>query len=182
MSAKLPSHRSFNPLVFIVPGAALLIVAVAMLLVNAQQSDEIPPTPLPLAPDFRLSGLDGNITLSDYRGQYVLINFWATWCPPCIREMPTLHAYQQAHESDGFTLLAVNVGEDEATARAFIESNNFRFPVALDVNSSVFARYGGDSLPTSFLIGPDGKLVKAWEPGALTRAMLDRDVTPLLKG
>jgi peroxiredoxin len=180
MTAK--PRRPFNPIYFIILGLMLLLFSALMLIYAARKSSDEESTPARKAPDFTLAGLNGDLSLSDFQGQYVLINFWATWCPPCINEMPTLYAYHLAHNTEGFTVLAVNVGEGSATVRNFITSNNFQFPVALDVNSSVFARYGCDSLPTSFLVGPDGKLVKAWEPGALTRSMLDRDVTPLLKG
>jgi cytochrome c biogenesis protein CcmG/thiol:disulfide interchange protein DsbE len=139
--------------------------------------------PRPLAPDFTLGGLeDSRISLSDFRGHYVLLNFWATWCPPCQAEMPELQAYFRAYRSQGFILLAVNVNEDAATVSAFLEENGFDFPVALDITGAVHSRYGGDALPLSFLIGPDGELVKAWRPGAITRSMLEHDVTPLLRG
>jgi len=132
--------------------------------------------------DFTLLGLDSEIALADFRGSYVLLNFWATWCPPCKAEMPDLNAYHLEHQDANFTVLAVNVMEDVAPVQQFIAKNGFGFPVALDVAGTVFDQYAGGSLPSSFLIGPDGALVKAWPPGMINRAILDRDVTPLLKG
>jgi peroxiredoxin len=132
--------------------------------------------------DFTLPGLDREIALADFRGSYVLLNFWATWCPPCKAEMPDLNAYHQEHQDANFTVLAVNLMEDTAPVQEFIAKNGFSFPVALDAAGTVFDQYAGSSLPSSFLIGPDGTLVKAWPPGMINRAMLDRDVTPLLKG
>jgi predicted Ser/Thr protein kinase len=95
-------------------------------------------------------------------------------------EMPDLEAFHRANQASGFTVLAVNVGEDRATVESFIRANGFDFPVALDANWVVLDQYQRDSLPSSFLIGPDGALVKAWPPGALSRAMLEQDITPLL--
>jgi thiol-disulfide isomerase/thioredoxin len=132
--------------------------------------------------DFTLPGLDREIALADFRGSYVLLNFWATWCPPCKAEMPDLYAYHQEHQDANFTVLAVNVMEDAAPVEDFIARNGFSFPVALDSAGTVFEQYAGSSLPSSFLIGPDGALVKAWPPGMIDRATLDRDVTPLLEG
>jgi len=96
--------------------------------------------------------------------------------------MPDLNAYHLEHQDANFTVLAVNVMEDVAPVQQFIAKNGFGFPVALDAAGTVFDQYAGGSLPSSFLIGPDGALVKAWPPGMINRAILDRDVTPLLKG
>jgi len=79
-------------------------------------------------------------------------------------------------------VLAVNVMEEAAPVEDFIARNGFSFPVALDSTGAIFEQYAGSSLPSSFLIGPDGALVKAWPPGMIDRATLDRDVTPLLEG
>lgn len=182
---KRRTNAHTNPRLILL-GAALIIAAglVLMFLTRDTSADRrvtLPITPQPA--DFTLPALDGEqIGLADFRGRYVLVNFWATWCPPCLAEMPDLDAYHRAHQADGFTLLAVNMGEDRATVSQFINERGFSFPVVLDMQGMVFDRYGGDSLPTSFLIGPGGELVKAWRPGALTTAMLEADITPLLKG
>ncbi|HML24217.1 MAG TPA: TlpA disulfide reductase family protein [Aggregatilinea sp.] len=187
-------RREISPWMILV-GSALVIVGGLLVMTLTRKdapatasSRPVPtlagaqPAAVTLSTDFKLPGLDGNVALADYRGSYVLVNFWATWCPPCRAEMPDLDAYQQANVDSGFTVLAVNVGEDRATVQGFIDANGFSFPVALDVNSAVFAQYRRESLPSSFLIGPDGSVVKAWEPGALSRATLERDITPLLAG
>ena len=183
MTTKTRTQRSarrttLNPMVAL--AGMLVLIAAGLVLIyvlrETSQDDDRP------VMDFTLPGLSGEVSLADYRGQYVLVNFWASWCPPCIGEMPMLQAYHLAHQDDGFSLLAVNLGEDPATVRRFMESQNFRFPVALDMQGRVSDAFGADSLPTSYLIGPDGKLIKAWRPGAITRAMLERDVTPRLQG
>jgi peroxiredoxin len=96
--------------------------------------------------------------------------------------MPELQAYYAQYRSQGFILLAVDVSEDPETVSAFIAAKGFDFPVALDLTGAVHNLYGGEYLPISFLIGPDGRIVKMWRPGALTYSMLERDVTPLLRG
>lgn len=167
----------------ILAGAVMIVsVAFAVIVLTAGDDSARSVSASQTAIDFTLPGLSGDVSLADFRGKYVLVNFWASWCPPCKAEMPDLYAYHRQYQGQGFTLLGVNVAEDRATVQAFLAANGFDFPVALDLTGAVYQRYGGDGLPSSFLIGPDGSLVKAWRPGAITRAMLDRDVTPLLFG
>ncbi|MBN1678917.1 MAG: TlpA family protein disulfide reductase [Anaerolineae bacterium] len=166
----------------VVTGVVILAAGYAALRDTDENNTEISrPAPL-LSFDFSLPGLDEPVSLADFRGQYVLVNFWATWCPPCQAEMPDLNAFHVAHRDQGFSLLAVNIGETTTTVSGFMQAHGFDFPVALDTTGGVFDRYGGQSLPTSYLIGPNGELVKAWPPGAISRAILERDVTPLLHG
>ncbi len=186
-------RREISPWMILAGAALIIFGGLVVMTLTRQDTAAVAPRVVPtlagVAPtaaaaqtDFKLPGLDGSVALADYRGSYVLVNFWATWCPPCRAEMPDLDAYHQANENNGFTVLAVNVGEDRATVESFIHANGFSFPVALDIGSVVFAQYQRESLPSSFLIGPDGALVKAWVPGALSRATLERDITPLLAG
>jgi len=179
IAARKPARRLTwtDPRVILALGAALILAALALL---AATQDRFSPS----EHDFALPSLADQgvqIALADYRGHYVLVNFWATWCPPCREEMPDLQAYYDAHRAQGFMLLAVNEAEDVLTVRQYVAQRGFTFPVALDFSGAVMTQYGTESLPTSFLIGPDGRLVKAWAPGRLSRAALERDVTPLLK-
>ena len=181
--------REIDPRWIVLGAIGVIVVVIALMLATRDTSkeDQVHEATLaaqraPAAADFTLNGVEGNVALADFRGDYVLVNFWATWCPPCMREMPDLYAYYQAHQNDNFTLLGVNVGEDVPTVQNFLQANRFDFPVGLDESGAVMARYGTDSLPSSFLIGPDGSLVKVWEPGALSRTQLETDITPLLKG
>lgn len=186
--ARRTSH-SFDPR-WIILGAVLIIVAlVALMFLVREDSGSTAAADKTIADVFSLPTFDGGeISLADFRGQYVLLNFWASWCPPCKAEMPDLHAYYQAYKDQGFTVLAVSTNDDPANAMAFVQDNKLTFPVVLDMSASVYdlykwyaiQQYGGDGLPTSYLIGPDGALLKVWKPGAITRADLDRDVTPLL--
>jgi peroxiredoxin len=130
--------------------------------------------------DFTLADLNGKmVRLSDYRGRPVLINGWATWCPPCRAEMPALHDFYLAHQADGFALLAVNAGESGSTVASFIAQSGFTFPVLLDSGEGMLHRLGVKGLPTSILIGRDG-IVKYIHTGAITPELLETRIAPLL--
>lgn len=111
------------------------------------------------APDFTLTTVDGDtISLSDYKGQGVLINFWATWCGPCRREMPAIERRYQTHQDNGLVVLAVNVGEPEVSARGFAHSHQLTFPILLDPDKEVTKLYNVGQLPHSVFINPDGSV------------------------
>lgn len=116
-----------------------------------------------LAPDFRLTDLDGNVVmLSDFRGKTVVLNFWATWCPPCREEMPEfqeLWEHRGADGTDDLVVLAVNFLRDDTVGAAtkFIEANEFTFVVVFDTTrGDVAARYGVRGLPATFFIDRNG--------------------------
>jgi thiol-disulfide isomerase/thioredoxin len=135
-----------------------------------------------MAPDFTVTSLDGeSVSLSDFQGQAVLINFWATWCPPCRAEMPALDAYYQAHRDEGFVLLAVNAGESRVAAEDFTGSIGFNSPVALDTTGEAGEAFGVIGLPTSILIDAEGRIRLEWQ-GVVTSEILEEEVTPWLPG
>jgi len=132
------------------------------------------------APDFTLATLEGGeVTLSDYAGQVVVVNFWATWCPPCKAEMPDIHDYYQANQDKGFAVLAVNAHEDENTVSRFIESTGFTFPVLLDSRGIVEQQYQVHSFPSTFVIDRDGRVVYI-HVGLISPEVLASVVDPLL--
>lgn len=133
-----------------------------------------------VAPDFSLPSLDGNdVHLSDYAGQVVLVNLWATWCPPCKAEMPMINAYYEAHREAGLTVLAINSEEDAATVRQFIQAHGYRFPVLLDLESAVSDLYQIRGLPTTFIIDREGR-IQYVQTGEISAKQLDAAVKPLL--
>ncbi|OGI40862.1 MAG: hypothetical protein A2140_09235 [Candidatus Muproteobacteria bacterium RBG_16_62_13] len=109
------------------------------------------------APEFRLKSEDGKeYRLGDFRGQVVVLNFWATWCPPCRYEMPSMERARLKVEGQGIVILAVNVGEDETTVFAFTGRYRVKFPLLLDRDGSVIGQYPVIGLPTTFVIDPRG--------------------------
>lgn len=109
------------------------------------------------APDFSLKGEDGKTyRLSDYRGKVVVLNFWATWCPPCREEMPSMERAHQKVKSEMIVILAVNVGETEGKVFEFTGRYPVTFPLPLDIDGTVIQSYPVIGLPTTFVIDPRG--------------------------
>lgn len=136
------------------------------------------------APDFTLMTPQGEpITLADLRGHAVLINLWATWCPPCRQEMPTIQKVYDEYRDEGFTVLAVNVSaQDDALAiMPFVEKYNLTFPILLDETGIVGRTYGLRSLPTSYFVGRDGTIHEIVIGGPMPEALLRARVEELLR-
>ncbi|HYQ72094.1 MAG TPA: TlpA disulfide reductase family protein [Gammaproteobacteria bacterium] len=111
------------------------------------------------APEISLNDTRGNLhTLEAYRGKVVLVNFWASWCPPCIKEMPGLQQLQERLADRPFTILAVNVGEKRYAVWKFTKLVDFTLPTPLDAQSRVFKAWGAEVLPTSFLLDTRGQI------------------------
>jgi len=135
----------------------------------------------PFAVDFALPDLQGNaVGLSDLRGQVVLLNFWATWCPPCRAEMPSMQALYKDYREKGFTILAISsdVGGKGSVA-PFVERLDLTFPVLLDPRSVVGTRLQVLGIPTSYLLDKQGRLAgvevgaRNWNEDKMRR-LLDR--------
>jgi len=112
-----------------------------------------------LAPDLRLEDLDGKThDLKDYRGKVVLLNFWATWCPPCIKEIPSLNNLQKKFSSNDFVVLSVDVGEEPKDIKAFLEHIPADYPVLLDSKTSLASTWQLKAFPSTFVIDKTGHL------------------------
>lgn len=123
------------------------------------------------APDFTLKDLEGrSVSLADHRGKVVLLNFWATWCEPCKKEMPEMQAAYEKLKDRGFVILAVNFGEDPDPAAAFGHHGRLTFPILLDPRVQVAARYEVVTLPVSFYIDSEGMVRERVFGGTLTEA------------
>ena len=134
------------------------------------------------APDFVLTTYDGErLQLSDFRGQVVLLNFWASWCPPCRVEAPVLQRAAERLGSAGVTVIGIDVWDDAAQARAFLDEFDVSYPNAEDTTRSIPVEYGVTGLPETFVISPSGVLVRRWV-GPINDAQLADLVAPLLEG
>ncbi len=171
MDAGLRRHDDkVNHARFITPGVLLMVMCYALLMSSSTRAETDTPglgyqftplAPLVAAPDFTLQDMDGKpYALHDFRGKVVLVNFWATWCPPCRKEMPALEALYQKLGDESFAVLAVNQWEDPDHVFAYTgELNVFpTFPILFDPESTISEDYGVKGLPTSFLIDKQGRL------------------------
>lgn len=162
-------------------GIAAVIAAAFLLLGKKTPTQMVVPAQVgqPLS-QFSLADIQGKtVHLQDYAGQVVLVNAWATWCPPCKAEMPALNAYYRAHQSEGFVLLAVNAGDSASQAAAFATQSGLAFPVLLDADLRLLNGLGIRSYPTSIIVGRDG-LVQDIHVGMFSAESLEAEITPLL--
>jgi thiol-disulfide isomerase/thioredoxin len=132
-----------------------------------------------LAIDFTLLDFDGkNVSLKDFRGKNVLLNFWATWCPPCRGEMPDLEKIYQKYKGKDLVVLAVNLGENNDTVKSFIEKNNYEFKILLDTDQNIGNAYKITGIPTSYFIDKDGNIVNKMV-GAMTLEQMEEYILAL---
>jgi len=150
----------------------------------AAQTDVLPePAPLPNhpAPDLALPQLDGTPrTLRDLRGQVVLINVWATWCPPCRAEMPAIQQAYTAYRDRGFIVLAVNQREDATAIRPFLEQHGLTFPILLDRDGQASATYQASALPSSFFVDRRG-VIRTVYHGPMPPSVINGTIEQLLQ-
>ena len=137
-----------------------------------------------LAPDFELKTPTGeSIKLSDLRGQAVLINLWATWCPPCREEMQTIEKVYQEYRDKGFTVLAVNMTyqDDPFAVTPFVNEQKLTFPILLDETGEMANAYQLRSLPSSYFIRRDGIINEVVIGGPMSEALLRTRIEDILK-
>ncbi|RBP05565.1 thiol-disulfide oxidoreductase ResA [Rossellomorea aquimaris] len=150
----------------------LLVSAVAYTLYLNATKDQAVIKEGSMAPDFKLETLDGRtIKLSDYRGKGVFLNFWGTWCKPCEKEMPYMEKSYQQFKEKGVETLAVNIGESDFIVNKFVDKYDLSFTFPMDRNRDLLEIYGVGPIPTTFLINPEGKVVKV-----ITGSMTQQDV------
>ena len=114
-------------------------------------------------PDFSLMDLSGKrAELAEFRGQYVLLNFWATWCPPCVKEMPSMDVLYQRYRDRGFAVVAISSDKEGAQlVRSFTEKLGVSFRILLDPDGRISEAYGAKNLPVSFLLDRQGNVIAA---------------------
>ena len=132
------------------------------------------------APDFSLPLLDGSqLRLSDLRGKAVILNFWATWCPPCRTEMPDLEAVWRERGKDGLVIVGVDLGESPSSVQSFVTRVGVTYPIALDIDQRVGVLYATNSLPTTYFIDASGTIQDRYTGGMNKRVMTSK-LAPLL--
>jgi cytochrome c biogenesis protein CcmG/thiol:disulfide interchange protein DsbE len=132
------------------------------------------------APALRLQGLDGRpVDLAALRGRPVVVNFWATWCEPCVREFPLLRQAATTHRPDRLAVVGVLTNDRPAAARAFVRRHHATWPVGVDPNATTAGRWGAVGLPHTYFVRPDGTLA-SHQLGELTRDALDRQLALIL--
>lgn len=183
--------KNLTGMIFLGLGFVLMGVTALMLLPQktsaATSSSPSLPRTMPVevnykAPALTLSSLDGKEhSLTDYHGQVVLVNLWATWCPPCKAEMPTLNTYFREHSDEGFMLIAINDGDKEEDVIAFVENYGLDFQVWIDSeHKASINTFKTQSLPSSFVIDREGVIRLRWI-GEIGKDTLEEYVTPLLR-
>ncbi|NOX63049.1 MAG: TlpA family protein disulfide reductase [Chloroflexi bacterium] len=132
------------------------------------------------APDFAMHQADGEtIYLSDYQGRPVIINFWATWCPPCRAEMPELVRVYNEYKDDGLVIIAVDSMESQEAVAEFVKAFRMNMPVVIDAQGQVMSAYKTQSLPSSFFIDRNGVVQVRWI-GILTPEILQQNLEAIL--
>jgi cytochrome c biogenesis protein CcmG/thiol:disulfide interchange protein DsbE len=172
------------PLIFIGAGLIVLgLVSAKVISADGFKNDySVVPSQVNFpAPELTLNNLQGEkVSISDYKQNIVLINNWATWCPPCRAEMPTLARYYKEHSDQGFTLIGIEAGDPKDDVVSFVNDYKLTFPILLDPNNKSLIAFHNDSLPSSYVIDRDGNVILAWT-GPINQAMLEKYVTPLLE-
>ncbi len=125
------------------------------------------------APDFTLTDLDGNqLSLSDFRGKVVFINFWATWCPPCRAEMPEIEAVHQQYKTKDVVVIGVDILEADDKVRQFVKQGGYSWTFVIDSAGLVSADYNINAIPTSYFIDKEG-IIRAVNIGAMTKRAME---------
>jgi cytochrome c biogenesis protein CcmG/thiol:disulfide interchange protein DsbE len=176
----------------VLAGIGLVLAGVALwVLVSDHRAAEVtepsdysasPATVSYAAPALDLTDVGGSKrSLDQYAGQVVLVNLWATWCPPCAAEMPNLQHFHEQHKSQGFTVIAIDDGDPKQQVVDYVAARGLSFPVWLDPTYEATDRaFKTANLPSSYVIDRDGIVRLVWF-GAISEANLEKYVTPLIK-
>lgn len=151
----------------------LLVAAIGYTIYNSATADDVSLLEVgDEAPNFALMDLEGNQhRLSDYRGQGVFLNFWGTWCEPCIEEMPAMDNQYGVFKDQGVQVLAVNIAQSDFEVQSFSDRFKLSFPIVIDKTKDVLTAYNIRPLPTTVLVNPEGKIVRV-----ITGEMTEQDI------
>jgi peroxiredoxin len=180
-----PSPLRFYAMLLIGVGLVAVGIVLFMLLNNpAASPGDLSAVPVQVdfaAPKLTLEDLSGKtVSLDDYLGSVVLVNLWATWCPPCREEMPALQAFYENYKADGFALVAINQEETREIVEPFVKEFGLTFPIWLDLNYQAEQEFKTESLPSSFVIDRTGRVRLMWF-GSISKKNLEKYVTDVIK-
>lgn len=156
-------------------GIALILLSVFLFTQQSARGDA-----KSAALEVQLENLNGGaLKLSDLRGKYVMVNLWATWCPPCRAELPDLVKFYDAHKTQGLEFVAINTQDQRAAAETYVREHNMNFAVPFDPQGQVLYAWTDGALPDTFLLDPEGRIVFQWT-GQIPPEVLEQRIAPLL--
>jgi len=184
MTQSPPQKRSTFPLLLLGLGLILIAASGYYILQNLPLQTDFSTVPVQTnfaAPEVTLSDTQGvSRSLINYHGQVILVNLWATWCPPCKEEMPTLQSFYNKHKDEGFVIVAINDGDPIPDVSQFVKDYQLTFPVWLDPGYYATEQaFKTLNLPSSYVIDRNGIVRLSWV-GGISRKMLDQYVIPIL--
>lgn len=173
------------PIILVGLGLVMIASSAYFYLQNVVPQNDLSTVPIEVSypvPELTLTDLAGTShSLADYQGQVILVNLWATWCPPCKEEMPTLQAFHNKYDDDGFAVIAINDGDPTPDVVQFVEDYKLSFPVWLDPDyTATELTFKTLNLPSSYVIDRNGIVRLQWV-GEINRKMLEKFVTPIIK-
>jgi thiol-disulfide isomerase/thioredoxin len=186
------THTTTSPgrlMALLMIGFGFLALGISFLLLTNQSTSAASPqdfSAVPVqvdfpAPELTLTTLSGDpVSLSDYLGNVVLVNLWATWCPPCREEMPTLEAFYEKYKSEGFVLIAIDQGETLTQINPFVTEFKLTFPVWLDTGSEAGRVFETMNLPSSYVIDRTGRVRLMWI-GGISKKNLEKYVPDVIQ-
>jgi len=143
----------------------ILLLSVCLFILSCSRNNESGLNPGDLPPNLDLKTLDGApFSPETLRGKVVLINFWASWCGPCVAELPSLQILYDKLKDQGFVVIGVGVDDDEESLRSFQNKYSLKFPILIDKTGAVKSKFKISGVPESFVLGKDGRLVLLLDP------------------
>jgi thiol-disulfide isomerase/thioredoxin len=178
------------PIGMIAVGVGIVLIGLVALFTMPEKNadpgveEEYSAIPMPVdydAPPLALTDLtEEEVALTDYRDQVVLVNLWATWCPPCKAELPVLQEFYADHKAEGFVIIGIDSQEKSEVVENYIKTTNVRYPIWVDLKGDASLAFNSYTLPSSFVIDRSGKVRLAWT-GAISKSMLEKHVTPIIQ-
>ena len=142
---------------------------------KVEVGDPVPDKELPVL------GGKGHRELADYRGEWVLVNLWASWCGPCRAEAPELERFYRHYQDRDLTVIGINTQDNSEDALAFLDEFDASYPQLRSVGNERSDAFGSTGVPENFLVDPEGRVAFVW-PGPVDKRVLDENVVPILEG